>query len=31
MEGYPVFLTLDDVATLILRFLTVGCQILISS
>ena len=29
MEGYPIFWTLDDMATLVFCFLTVGCQILI--
>ena len=31
MKGYPIFLTLDDMATLVFCFLAVGCQILISS
>ena len=31
MKGYPIFLTLDDMATLIFCFLAVECQILISS
>ena len=31
MKGYPFFLTLDDMATLVFWFLAVGCQILISS
>ena len=31
MKGYPIFWTLDDMATLFFCFLAVGCQILISS
>ena len=31
MKGYPIFLTLDDMATLVFCFLAVGCQILIAS
>ena len=31
MKGYPIFLTLDDMATLVFCFLSVGCQILIAS
>ena len=27
MEGYPFFWSLDDMATLLLCFLTMGCQI----
>ena len=30
MKGYPIFWTLDDMATLVFCFLAVGCQILIS-
>ena len=30
MKGYPIFWTLDDMATLVFCYLTVGCQILIS-
>ena len=31
MKEYPIFWTLDDMATLVFCFLAVGCQILISS
>ena len=31
MKGYPIFWTLDDMATLVFCFLLVECQILISS
>ena len=31
MKGYPIFLTLYDMATLVFCFLAVECQILISS